>query len=83
GVMYDARFAAAAVQAGVWADAFLTPDQQGRRAFEHRDYAAAATHFVDPYWKGRAAYAAGDYAAALTAFSALDKPEAHFYVGNC
>ncbi|AHC48130.1 VWA domain-containing protein [Achromobacter xylosoxidans] len=71
------------VQAGAWADAFLTPDQQGRWAFDHGDYAAAAAHFADPYWKGRAAYEAGDYAAALTAFSALDTPQAHFYVGNC
>lgn len=64
------------------ADAFLTPDQQGRIAFERGDFSAAADHFRDPYWKGRAAYSAGDYAAALTAFSQQTSAEAYFYVGN-
>ncbi len=64
------------------ADAFLTPDQQGRMAFEHGDFGEAAGHFRDPYWKGRAAYAAGDYEVALTAFSQQTTPEAYFYVGN-
>lgn len=70
------------VRAGRLADAFLTPDQQGRLAFERGDFSAAAGHFHDPYWKGRAAYAAGDYAAALAAFSRLASPEAYFYIGN-
>ncbi|EHK65569.1 VWA domain-containing protein [Achromobacter arsenitoxydans] len=64
------------------ADVFLTPDQQGRLAFERGEYSAAAGHFQDPYWKGRAAYSAGDYAAALTAFSQQTTAEAYFYVGN-
>lgn len=69
-------------RAGGLADAFLTPDQQGRLAFERGDYQAAAAHYTDPYWKGRAAYAAGDYAAALKAFSQLTSADAYFYVGN-
>lgn len=64
------------------ADAFFTPDQQGRWAYEHRDYTRAAAVFQDPYWKGRAAYDAGDYATALAAFARLDTPEANFYLGN-
>lgn len=68
--------------AGAWANAFLTPDQQGRLAFEHGHYDEAAQHFRDPYWKGRAAYEAGDYPAALTAFSDLDTADGYFYVGN-
>lgn len=63
-------------------DAFFTPDQQGRWAYEHQRYAEAATRFTDPYWKGRAAYDAGDYQAALAAFARLDTPEGYFYMGN-
>jgi len=64
------------------ANAFFTPDQQGRWAYEHHDYARAAAVFQDPYWKGRAAYDAGDYPLALAAFARLDTPEANFYAGN-
>lgn len=69
-------------RADALADAFLTADQQGRRAFEHGRYDAAARHFHDPNWKGRAAYQAGDYRAALAAFSTLPSAEGYFYVGN-
>lgn len=73
-------------QAAGWADAvtnaFFTPDQQGRWAYEHRRYAEAAAHFQDPYWKGRAAYDAGDYKTALGAFARVDTPEGYFYLGN-
>ncbi|MBO1113854.1 VWA domain-containing protein [Bordetella petrii] len=69
-------------RAGGLADAFLSADQQGRLAFQHGRYGAAAQHFQDPYWKGRAAYQAGDYPAALAAFSTLETPEGYFYAGN-
>lgn len=72
----------AQAQAGPLSDAFFTADQQGRWAFEHRDYARAATLFQDPYWKGRAAYQAGDYAQALAAFAQLNTPEGYFYLAN-
>lgn len=68
--------------AGALANAFLTPNQQGRLAFEHGHYDEAAQHFRDPYWKGRAAYEAGDYQAALAAFSVVKTAEGYFYVGN-
>jgi Ca-activated chloride channel family protein len=64
-------------------DAFLTPDQQGRRLFERGDYARAATRFTDPMWQGQAAWRAGDYTAALAAFARLDTPEAYLMMGNC
>jgi len=64
-------------------DAFLTPDQQGRRLFERGDYARAATRFADPMWQGWAYWRAGDYANALTAFAHLDTPEAYLMMGNC
>ncbi|MDQ1760346.1 VWA domain-containing protein [Achromobacter aegrifaciens] len=69
-------------EAGALADAFFTPDQQGRWAYEHKRYAEAAALYADPYWKGRAAYDAGDYQAALAAFAKLDTPEGDFYLGN-
>jgi Ca-activated chloride channel family protein len=64
-------------------DAFLTPDQQGRRLFERGDYAAAASRFADPMWQGWAYWRAGDYANALTAFAHLETPEAYLMMGNC
>lgn len=69
-------------QAGALADAFFTPDQQGRWAFEHGDFPGAQAHFVDPYWKGLAAYQAADFEAAILSFAQLDSAEAHFYLGN-
>ncbi|SDZ48659.1 VWA domain-containing protein [Pseudomonas sp. NFIX28] len=71
-----------AARANALADAFLTPDQQGRWAFERQHYPAAAAQFVDPYWKGIAAYRAADYDLALASFARLDTPQAYFYLGN-
>ncbi|OPA86189.1 hypothetical protein BFW87_25930 [Pseudomonas fluorescens] len=64
------------------ANPFMTPDQQGRWAFEHHHYPEAAALFVDPYWKGIAAYNAADYALAEATFTALDSAQAAFYLGN-
>lgn len=69
-------------KAGPLADAFLTPDQQGRWAFERQHYPQAAAHFVDPYWKGLAAYEAADFDLALSSFGKLDSAAAFFYLGN-
>jgi Ca-activated chloride channel family protein len=63
-------------------DAFLTPDQQGRWAFEHEHFPQAAAHFADPYWKGIAAYNAADFDLALASFARLQTPQAYFYLGN-
>ncbi|MBZ9783917.1 VWA domain-containing protein [Pseudomonas sp. REP124] len=69
-------------QANALTDAFFTPDQQGRWAFEHEHFPLAAAHFVDPYWKGIAAYNAADYDLALASFARLQTPQAYFYLGN-
>ncbi|WP_442107511.1 VWA domain-containing protein [Pseudomonas sp. NUPR-001] len=69
-------------RAGALADAFFTPDQQGRWAFEHGHFPQAAEHFHDPYWKALAAYNAADYPAALAGFARLDSAAAQFYLGN-
>jgi Ca-activated chloride channel family protein len=72
----------APVQANPLTDAFFTPDQQGRWAFEHGHFPQAAAHFVDPYWKGIAAYNAADFDLALVSFARLQTPQAYFYLGN-
>jgi Ca-activated chloride channel family protein len=72
----------APAQANALTDAFFTPDQQGRWAFEHEHFPQAATHFVDPYWKGIAAYNAADFDLALASFARLETPQAYFYLGN-
>ncbi|VVQ35198.1 hypothetical protein PS943_04164 [Pseudomonas fluorescens] len=72
----------APAEANALTDAFFTPDQQGRWAFEHERFPQAAAHFVDPYWKGIAAYNAADYDLALASFARLDTPQAYFYLGN-
>jgi len=70
------------VQAAGFTDAFFTPDQQGRWAFEHGHFPEASAHFTDPYWKAIAAYKAVDYDVALASFAQLDTPAAYFYLGN-
>ncbi|MGE8064764.1 VWA domain-containing protein [Pseudomonas sp. NPDC089569] len=72
----------APAHANALTDAFFTPDQQGRWAFEHEHFPRAAALFVDPYWKGIAAYNAADYDLALASFARLQTPEAYFYLGN-
>lgn len=63
-------------------DWWLTPDQQGRIAFERGDYARAAQRFVDPLWKGMAYYASGDLANAAAYFATVETPVGRFYLGN-
>lgn len=63
------------------ADWFFTPDQQGRLAFEDRDFEKAAEAFVDPMWKGYALYRDGQYEAASELLSRLKTPDAAFVEG--
>lgn len=69
-------------EAGTLADAFLTPDQQGRIAFESGRYSEAAEQFQSLYLRGVSAYRAADYALAIEHFSQLETAEAWFYLGN-
>jgi Ca-activated chloride channel family protein len=63
-------------------DLWVTPDQQGRLAFDRSDYATAAKLFADPMWRGIAAYRAFDYLAAADAFQQVDTVEGRFALGN-
>ena len=63
---------------GLW----LTPDQQGRLAYERLDFAAAADTFADPMWQGTALYAAGRYPDAADAFGRLPNAQGFYNRGN-
>jgi Ca-activated chloride channel family protein len=65
-----------------FADLWLTPDQQGRMAFDRGDYATAAQRFADPMWRGISAYRALDFLAAAEAFRKVETVEGRFALGN-
>ncbi len=69
--------------AGNWfLDLWLTPDQQGRLAYDDKDYVRAAYLFEDPMWKGLANYRVGRYADAAAAFSRVPTADGLFNMGN-
>lgn len=68
--------------AETWKDVFATSDQQGRYAFEYKDFENAAQFFIDPNWKGIALYNLGKYEEAAKSFAELDTVQANFNRGN-
>ena len=60
------------------ADWFFTPDQQGRLAYQNKDFSKAAELFVDPLWKGYAYFRGANYPEAIEVLERLDTPEATF-----
>lgn len=69
-------------RAGDLVSLWLTPDQQGRRAYESLEFKDAYEHFEDPAWKGVAAYDSGLYAESADAFGRIPTAEAFFNRGN-
>lgn len=65
-----------------WDDLWLRRDQQGQRAMDARDYAAAAELFEDPAWKAAAQHRAGDYRGALDSLEPLAGAESNYNRGN-
>ncbi len=63
-------------------DLWLTPDQQGRIAFDRGDFATAAKRFADPMWRGIAAYRALDFLEAAQEFRKVETVEGRFALGN-
>ncbi|MEP4032062.1 VWA domain-containing protein [Roseibium polysiphoniae] len=70
-VLVAASFAFATPEAHAdgWRDWFFTPDQQGRMAFDNKDYQRAADLFEDPMWKAYALYRLGKYPEAAETFA--------------
>lgn len=81
-IVLSAATTAKAEEASWFRALWLTPDQQGRIAFERGDYAGAAKLFADPMWRGIAAYRAYDFLAAAQAFQQIETPEGRFAFGN-
>lgn len=65
-----------------FADLWLTADQQGRLAFESRDWAVAAERFESRTWSGTAAYYGGMYPLAAERFGASTDVTSYFNRGN-
>jgi len=63
------------------ADWFLTADQQGRLAYQRKDFDRAAELFINPMWKGQALYHDGQYSEAAKVFARLDTADAAFREG--
>ena len=63
-------------------DLWLTPDQQGRLAYDDMSYDKAAQLFEDPMWKGLANYRAGRYVEAAAEFARVPTVDGLFNMGN-
>jgi Ca-activated chloride channel family protein len=70
------------IAAITWAGLWFTPDQQGQRAFDRGDFAAAAEAFQDPLRQGVAWYRAGEFEKSAQAFARRDSAEADYNQGN-
>jgi Ca-activated chloride channel homolog len=73
---------AGAAETSWFRNLWLTPDQQGRIAFDRGDYGAAKELFADPMWRGIAAYRAYDFLAAAESFRKVEGPAGRFALGN-
>ncbi len=62
-------------------DWFLTPDQQGRLAFQQNDFSRAAELFTDPLWRGYALYRDGQYETAIEVLDRVETAQAAFIQG--
>lgn len=67
---------------GSFTSIWLTPDQQGRLAFDNREFRAAFEHFEDPEWKGISAYYSGLYDDAADSFGRMGDATGFFNRGN-
>lgn len=63
------------------ADWFLTPDQQGRLAYQRNQFKRAAELFEDPLWRGYTLYRAGQYAAAVEVLDRVETAQSAFIQG--
>ncbi|MGI9325630.1 MAG: tetratricopeptide repeat protein [Pseudomonadales bacterium] len=61
---------------------WLTPDQQGRLAYDKLEWASAAELFENPMWKGTAAYSMGEYEGAAETFGRIPNAKGFYNRGN-
>ena len=66
----------------VAAEWWRTPDQLGQKAFQAKDYEAAAQDFENPAWRAAARYRNGDFAGAVADLKDHDSAQAHYNRGN-
>src|SRR5262245_25969425 len=81
-IVSGALFWAWSSAGGVFANLWLTPDQQGRYFMAQERYAEAARHFRDPLWQGIALYRAGQFKEAAATLVRTKTLEAMFDRGN-
>ena len=67
---------------GEFVDLWLTPDQQGRLAYERLDFPESAELFETPGWKGVAQFRSGQYVEAADSFARIDSATGFFNRGN-
>ncbi len=65
-----------------WKNLWLTPDQQGSKAFKAENFSEAQQAFKNKNWKGSAAYRQGDYEEALKAYSNDESASGYYNRGN-
>lgn len=63
------------------ADWFWTPDQQGQRAYDRKEFGAAADLFADPLWRGWSMYRAGRYEEAVGVLERVETAQAAMIQG--
>lgn len=61
---------------------WLTPDQQGRLAYENIEWAKSAELFEDPMWRGIAYYSTGQYETAAQTFGRIPDAVGFYNRGN-
>jgi len=70
------------VSAFDWADLWFSPDQQGQRLLEQKNYAASAQKFTQPESKGAALFLAGEFEKAAAVLGRSSSAEANYNRGN-
>ena len=68
--------------ASVWDDLWYTPDQQGLKALDDGDAAAASQRFEDSEWSAVASYRAGDYGRSAALFADGSDARSLYNLGN-
>lgn len=80
-VALGVQVAPAQTRAEGLADWFWTPDQQGQRAYNQKEYQQAGELFADPLWRGWSLYRGGKYAEAVEVLDRVETAQAAMIQG--